>query len=228
MLTALSGIRVSLYHAARALGLAMILILAGAGAEATARPQDPQLRVTDAPGASPVISDSVAAPQPAVIAPQPLGDAPYDPTAPLYYGTPMPSANSLAEMVAAVQLPATISRDLECLAGAIYFEAQSESLEGQLAVGRVVVARAASGRFPASYCGVVLQRSQFSFVRGGAIPAVDHANRHWQTALRLAMIADRGAWRSQAEGALYFHAARAGGVAGKTRVAQIQNHVFYR
>ena len=224
----------TVFHPARAFRLAMILVFAGLGANhAVAHAQDPQTRVADAPGASPVIADSLAAPQPAVVAPQPLGDAPYDPAAlqsdgPQTYGAPMPSANSLADLVAAVPIPATISRDLACLAGAIYFEAQSESLEGQLAVGRVVIARAASGRYPASYCGVVLQRSQFSFVRGGAIPAVDHANRHWQTALRLALIADRGAWRSPAEGALFFHAARIAGPAGKTRVARIDNHVFYR
>ena len=58
------GFRAELAGIFRDPQIAMILILAGAGAEAIARPQDPQLRVTDAPGVSPVISDSVAAPQP--------------------------------------------------------------------------------------------------------------------------------------------------------------------
>ena len=45
----------------------------------------------------------------------------------------------------------------ECLANAVYFEARGEPLRGQLAVAEVVMNRAASGRFPASLCGVVVQ-----------------------------------------------------------------------
>ena len=69
-----------------------------------------------------------------------------------------PKAQSLGQLVAAQPQPGELSRELNCLAGAIYFEAKSESLEGQLAVGRVVVERSKSGRFPNSYCGVVFQR----------------------------------------------------------------------
>ncbi|MEL0212128.1 MAG: cell wall hydrolase, partial [Novosphingobium sp.] len=66
-------------------------------------------------------------------------------------------ADSLSELVEETQIPSALSNELECLAGAVYFEAKSETLAGQLAVGRVVVARATSGRFPSSYCGVVYQ-----------------------------------------------------------------------
>lgn len=140
----------------------------------------------------------------------------------------LPQAASLEELVRAVTVPAALSPELTCLAGAIYYEARSESLAGQLAVGRVIVARTASGRYPTSYCGVVLQRSQFSFVRGGAIPGVSPTNRLWQQAVRIAVIAARGAWKSPAEGALFFHAARIGPMQGRTRVARIDNHIFYR
>ena len=59
------------------------------------------------------------------------------------------------------------SRELECLAAGVYFESKSEPLGGQLAVGQVIANRANShGRFPSSYCGVLFQRGQFSFVRG--------------------------------------------------------------
>lgn len=172
---------------------------------------------------APVSADSATATLPQRIEVQPQADA-----VPGEADGAMPSASSLADLVAAVPVPTAISRDLECLAGAIYFEAKSESLAGQLAVGRVVVARTASGRFPASYCGVVMQHAQFSFVHGGVMPSIDRAGRAWQNALRIALIADRGAWKSPAEGALFFHAARIGAVAGKTRVARIDNHVFYR
>ena len=47
----------------------------------------------------------------------------------------------------------------------------ARALEGQLAVAEVVLNRARSGRYPATWCGVVAQRAQFSFVRRGAHPA---------------------------------------------------------
>jgi spore germination cell wall hydrolase CwlJ-like protein len=139
-----------------------------------------------------------------------------------------PSAASLAELVADTPLPASLSPELECLAGAIYFEARSETLPGQLAVGRVIVARSASGRFPASYCGVVYQPSQFSFIRAKAMPPVNQGSRMWQQAVKIALIADSGTWKSPVEGAMFFHAARVSPAWGKTRMARVDNHVFYR
>ncbi|MET0251927.1 MAG: cell wall hydrolase [Novosphingobium sp.] len=121
-----------------------------------------------------------------------------------------------------------LSRELNCLAGAIYFEAKSESLEGQLAVGRVVVARSRSGRFPDSYCGVVYQPSQFSFIRGRSMPAIDKSSRNWADAVRMARVADAGSRKSPVEGALFFHAAHVSPGWRLTRLARVDNHVFYR
>jgi spore germination cell wall hydrolase CwlJ-like protein len=137
-------------------------------------------------------------------------------------------ADSLADLVDATPIPEDVSSELNCLAGAIYFEAKSESLSGQLAVGRVIVARSKSGRFPASYCGVVLQPSQFSFVRNRAIPYINRSSRDWQDAVRIAAIADSGSWKSPVEGALFFHAARVSPGWRLTRIARIDGHVFYR
>src|SRR3546814_13674283 len=83
-------------------------------------------------------------------------------------------------------MPATIDPELRCLAGAVYFESRGESLAGQLAVARVIINRAESGRFPTSYCGVVLQRSQFSFVRGGQMPKIRESSRPWAHAVAIA------------------------------------------
>ena len=44
-----------------------------------------------------------------------------------------------------------------CLATAIYFEARSEPLDGQVAVANVIMNRVASDRFPDSPCEVVKQ-----------------------------------------------------------------------
>ncbi|MCC6927173.1 cell wall hydrolase [Novosphingobium sp.] len=137
-------------------------------------------------------------------------------------------AASLNEMVAAQPQPGELSRELNCLAGAIYFEAKSESLAGQLAVGRVIVARSKSGRFPNSYCGVVFQPSQFSFVRGSSMPAIPRASKQWKNAVAIAQIAHANSWRSPVEGALFFHAAYVSPAWRLTRVGRIDNHVFYR
>ena len=135
---------------------------------------------------------------------------------------------SLADLVEATPVPTHLSPELESLAGAVYFESKSESLAGQLAVARVIVARSQSGRYPASYCGVVYQPSQFSFVRGHTMPAINHASRFWANAARIAVIADQGSWKSPVEGALFFHATRVSPAWGKTRLAAIGGHVFYR
>jgi len=135
---------------------------------------------------------------------------------------------SLAQLVAQQAMPGSLSSDLRCLASAIYFEARGESLDGQLAVGRVVVNRANSGRFPASYCGVVYQPEQFSFVHGRSMPAVREASPDWREAVAIAQIASTGLRKSAATGALYFHAARVSPNWRLTRLARVDNHIFYR
>jgi spore germination cell wall hydrolase CwlJ-like protein len=138
------------------------------------------------------------------------------------------TASSLADLVENTPAPAALSNELECLAGAIFFEAKGESLAGQLAVGRVIVARSQSGRFPASYCGVVYQPSQFSFIRGRSMPAINRSGHQWQNAVRVAVIADQGTWKSPVEGAMFFHAAHVSPRWGKARMAKIDGHIFYR
>lgn len=138
------------------------------------------------------------------------------------------TASSLAHLVENTPAPADLSKELECLAGAIFFEAKSETLAGQLAVGRVVIARSQSGRFPASYCGVVYQPSQFSFIRGRQMPSINRSSRDWQDAVKIAVIADKGTWKSPVEGAMFFHAAHVSPRWGKTRMARIDGHIFYR
>ncbi len=138
------------------------------------------------------------------------------------------AAATLAALVDATPPPATIDRELRCLAGAVYFESRGESLAGQLAVARVIINRAESGRFPASYCGVVHQRSQFSFVRQGRMPKIRESSRQWRNALAIAQIARDDRWKTKAPGALFFHARYVSPGWRKTRVAQIDNHIFYR
>lgn len=137
-------------------------------------------------------------------------------------------ADSLPELVAQQDVPENLSREMRCLAGAIYFESRGESLAGQLAVGHVVVNRAKSGRFPSSYCGVVFQPSQFSFVRGGSMPSIRENSESWRDAIAIAQIASEGSWHSKAKGALFFHATHVSPNWRLTRLARVDNHIFYR
>lgn len=140
---------------------------------------------------------------------------------------PLVSASSLAELVSQTSIPSRIDAELRCLASTVYFEARGESLRGQLAVAHVVINRSESGRFPASLCGVVYQPSQFSFIRSGKMPRV-REGRQWSNALAIAQIAMDDSWKSHASGALYFHARHVSPNWGKKRIAQIDNHIFYR
>jgi N-acetylmuramoyl-L-alanine amidase len=135
---------------------------------------------------------------------------------------------SLASMVSRLKSATPASRDQECLAGAIYFESKSEPLAGQLAVGEVIANRAKSGRFASTYCGVVFQRGQFSFVRGHAMPGIARSGNQWKTAVAIAAIVDARLKDSAAPRALFFHATRVSPAWHATRVATIGNHIFYR
>lgn len=137
-------------------------------------------------------------------------------------------ANSLAALVDAQSAPGELDGEMQCLAGAVYFESKGESLEGQLAVARVIINRAKSGRFASSLCGVVYQPSQFSFVRGQSMPTIRTGSESWREAVAIAQIAMEDSWDSRAEGALYFHARRVSPGWGKAKLASIDNHIFYR
>ena len=138
------------------------------------------------------------------------------------------SASSLAALVKATPTSIALSAEEHCLAGAVYFESKSESLAGQLAVARVVINRAKSGRFPSSLCGVVYQPSQFSFVRGRSMPYINKAGQQWKNAVAIAQIAMDNSWKSNVEGALFFHAKYVSPGWKLRRIASIDNHIFYR
>jgi spore germination cell wall hydrolase CwlJ-like protein len=135
----------------------------------------------------------------------------------------------LSSMVTQLRSADAGSRELECLATGIYFESKSEALAGQLAVGQVIANRASSGgRFPGTYCGVLFQRGQFSFVHGRSLPSVPRASRQWQTAVAVAKIVDRDLHESSVGKALFFHARYVSPGWRLKRVASVGNHVFYR
>ena len=141
-----------------------------------------------------------------------------------------PAASSLDQLVSQMPSAPALDDEMRCLAGAIYFESRGEPLSGQLAVAEVVINRAASGKFPADYCGVVYQRAQFSFVKQGRMPSIRTSSRAWQRATAIARIAHKGLWDSEAAGSLYFHARSVSPSWRHSRhaMATISTHVFYK
>jgi spore germination cell wall hydrolase CwlJ-like protein len=112
--------------------------------------------------------------------------------------------------------------EVRCLEAAIHHEARGESYAGKLAVGNVVLNRAASKRFPHSVCGVVKQRKQFSWYKGNDATFSATVSNDTRRAARQAMASKR-------DNVMFFHATY---VAPKwssrlKRKFTIGNHIFY-
>jgi spore germination cell wall hydrolase CwlJ-like protein len=124
---------------------------------------------------------------------------------------------------------APLDEQTNCLATAVYFEARGESLEGQLAVARVVMNRAASGRYPPDWCSVVKQPYQFSFVHRGAFPQADTNGDAWRKAEAIAELAAANIVPSVGSNVLWYHANYVAPTwrHGLQEVQQIGAHIFY-
>ena len=125
---------------------------------------------------------------------------------------------------------APLDQQGNCLATAVYFEARGESLEGQLAVARVVINRAASLRYPPDICGVVKQPAQFSFVRHGQFPSIDTASTAWARAQGIARLAMANVIPSVGNDVLWYHADYVAPSWGRrlNYVEKIGQHIFYK
>ena len=150
--------------------------------------------------------------------------------APAPAAAPLSAQPSLGQLVEQYAAGAELDEQQNCLATAVYFESNGEPLEGQLAVARVVINRAASGLYPTSWCGVVKQKAQFSFVRSGRFPHINPACIAWRKAQAITRIAIANVSQSLTTDVLWYHADY---VAPKwrnnlRRVEKIGAHIFYR
>lgn len=140
-----------------------------------------------------------------------------------------PRPRSLPEMVEQLAAAEVPDEEQHCLAGAVYFEARGEPIEGQLAVAEVVLNRAASGKYPKSICAVVKQPWQFSFVRDGKFPEIDKESKAWRKAVAVARIAREELDQKLSRDVLWYHADYVAPVWRKAldKEAKIGLHIFY-
>jgi hypothetical protein len=136
---------------------------------------------------------------------------------------------------ATTRTPDDANRALDCLTAAIYYEARSQSDDGQRAVAQVVLNRVRDRAFPSSVCGVVYQGStratgcQFSFTCDGSM-AYRRNERSWDHARTIAEQALSGAVYAPVGSATFYHANYVSPwwAASMDKIATIGAHIFYR
>ncbi len=146
--------------------------------------------------------------------------------------TPDPAAAPLVLRNAAGATPANAAT---CLAQAVYYEAGSESLDGQRAVAQVVLNRVRDPRFPGSVCGVVFQGvervtgCQFSFTCDGSMRRTPSAVG-WLRAQAVAEAALGGYVMAEVGHATHYHTVWVTPYWSPSliKLGRIGAHIFYR
>jgi hypothetical protein len=127
-------------------------------------------------------------------------------------------------------------RSLDCLAEAIYYEARSESEDGQRAVAQVVLNRVRHPAWPNSVCGVVYQGPmrvgggcQFTFTCDGSL-AIRPAGIGWARARMLAAEALAGRAYAPVGLATHYHTSAVfpAWAPRLVKIGMIGAHNFYR
>ncbi len=122
-----------------------------------------------------------------------------------------------------------------CLAQAIYYEARSEPLSGQLAVAQVVLNRVRHQAYPNTICKVVYEGAsratgcQFTFTCDGSLAVPPHG-ASWARSQYAAMHAMLGMSDVTIGRATHYHTVAVRPVWSGTllRTANIGTHIFYR
>jgi spore germination cell wall hydrolase CwlJ-like protein len=127
------------------------------------------------------------------------------------------------------------SRAAECLTAAVYYEARSQSEDGQRAVAQVVLNRVRDRAFPNSVCGVVYQGAerrtgcQFSFTCDGSMNRPREVGA-WDRARAVAAAALGGSVYAPVGAATSFHTTSIlpWWASSLARITTVGAHVFYR
>ena len=172
--------------------------------------------------------------------PEPMVLRPVEPTDAVAMNAAIPIAAGANPRAASIMFraasPADREHALECLSQAIYYEARSETEEGQRAVAQVVLNRVRHPAYPASVCGVVYQGPQragggcqFTFTCDGSL-ALRPAGFAWARARRIAADALAGQVHPGVGHATHYHTHQVlpDWAYRLAKVAVIGSHNFYR
>ena len=135
-------------------------------------------------------------------------------------------------------LPETVhsSKEQNCLARGIYFEARGEPATGQVAVAQVILNRVKNPAYPDSICGVVYQnegwrgRCQFSFACDGIKDRI-RSPAAWVQARTIAREVTNGKyWLDAVADSTHYHAdyVNPRWARSMKKVDTIGRHIFYR
>ena len=127
------------------------------------------------------------------------------------------------------------NKQMSCLAEALYFEARGEPIQGQLAVGEVILNRVKDTRFPSSICKVINQGTgrrfacQFTYTCDGKLETV-HERKPYEMALKIAKILMTTHDGKLTRGSTHYHSNYVNPKWSKKfeRVAKFGRHIFYR
>ncbi len=122
------------------------------------------------------------------------------------------------------------SRDVDCLARNIYYEAGIESREGKIAVAQVTLNRVKSGYWGKNICKVVYSPAQFSWTKEKRRAWIQPKGPAWEESKRIAdQVLSFGIRLKPLRKALFYHADY---VApkwrdGSKRIIKVGQHIFY-
>ncbi len=148
----------------------------------------------------------------------------------------MPFGDNLDKNLKSVDLFGRVfTREEMCLAQAVYFEARSEPLVGQVAIAEVILNRIVDPRYPDTACDVVFQnqhlrnKCQFSFACDGQSDRPKNTGA-WEKSLKVVALVMKGERSGVAKRATHYHAANVSPrwSAHLSKLGQVGSHIFYR
>jgi len=94
--------------------------------------------------------------------------------------------------------------DLYCMTINIYHEARSEPIQGQIAVGNVVINRIDDPNYPNTVCDVVYERKQFSWYSDGKSDKI-HNKIAFKEAAEISLMLLAGYIDDNTDGATHYY-----------------------
>lgn len=130
---------------------------------------------------------------------------------------------TLLSAAAIADINKSITKETQCLAMSIYYEAKGEPISGQYAVADVVLNRVEDERFPDTICEVITQKNQFHWQK-----VVPRSNMNWLLAVSIANdVIVNDTHRGITEGAVFFQRSARIPVYADERTKTIGNHNFF-